>query len=494
LQFRGEEESMSSRLDGTSTNGSALGPFAFPALATASLGVLAGLLVLSLADLELRWVVYAGTGVALLVILLVAPRREALLWAALVFGLQFDVSLRALYGHAGSQGFTFPLPALVALFVAGWSLASGQFRQLSPMRWGGALALPIAALFATDILSIVGSTEKFVGLTTLLTQCELLLIYLLALNCVRSEEQLGQTLKLLLLVLAVQAVVYYIEISFKFTLTLTGETLPAGQLPRPGGTVASSPSGFTDFVLPLLLIATALFLRPQLSVRGSLYLGLVVVLGLGALTLSLTRAAWGGFALGLAWMVVVGHQERIISRSKLIGIVASGMVIATLVASQIAMRLQTAPTQKSYSERVALMHMAVNVIEAHPLTGVGPGAYSITYKSYLTPDLERKWQWTVHNYYLLRTAETGILGGFAWLALIVAALRQAMRGRRSPCPLIRTMSLGWSAGIIGLCFTMYWDMWTLFTTQSVFWFLLGLMGAAEALDCDRANRKVDERP
>jgi hypothetical protein len=38
---------------------------------------------------------------------------------------------------------------------------------------------------------------------------------------------------------------------------------------------------------------------------------------------------------------------------------------------------------------------------------------------------------------------------------------------------------------------MYWDMWTLFTTQSMFWFLLGLMGAASVLDAE-THQQGDE--
>jgi O-antigen ligase len=136
------------------------------------------------------------------------------------------------------------------------------------------------------------------------------------------------------------------------------------------------------------------------------------------------------------------------------------------------------------------MEMAYRVIAAHPIAGVGPGAYDQTYKSYLTPELAERWQWTVHNYYLLRTAETGIPGGLAFVALLVLALRQALRLMDSANRLLQPIALGWSAGIIALCFQLYWDMWTQFTPQAFLWFMLGTMAAAERIERSEPLQRV----
>jgi len=77
------------------------------------------------------------------------------------------------------------------------------------------------------------------------------------------------------------------------------------------------------------------------------------------------------------------------------------------------------------------LRIAVRAIEAHPLLGLGPGAYGYLYKAYLPDDLPRQWLYTVHNEYLLRAAETGIPGGVAFVVLLVAALRLAMRLSRA---------------------------------------------------------------
>src|SRR5262249_1953876 len=253
------------------------------------------------------------------------------------------------------------------------------------------------------------------------------------------------------------------------------------ELPRPGGTVATHPSAFCDFTVPLLLIAVGMFLASYPGERRAKQIGTIVLLGIGALVLTFTRAAWGASALGLLWIILVGYRRRLVARSRL-GLVGLSALLAALAAAPAIMhRMDSAPLERSYQERAALMQMALEVIAAHPIVGVGPGAYESTYKAYLTPELAGHWQWTVHNYYLLRAAETGIPGGLSFIALLVVALRQGLRMMRSNSLAIRPAGLGYSAAILGLCFLLYWDMWTVFPAQSIFWFVLGTMSAAETL-------------
>jgi len=140
--------------------------------------------------------------------------------------------------------------------------------------------------------------------------------------------------------------------------------------------------------------------------------------------------------------------------------------------------------------------MAINVIVHNPIFGVGPGAYDVSYKSYLTSDLADKWLWTVHNHYLLKTAEIGIPGGLAWILLIVMGILQALRVSKSKRLPIRTLAIGCGAGIVAVAQQMYWDMWTHVVAQELFWFLLGLMGAAEAIDrrARQAEMMAAQRP
>ena len=122
-------------------------------------------------------------------------------------------------------------------------------------------------------------------------------------------------------------------------------------------------------------------------------------------------------------MLALGYKRRSVSTRKALAMLGIALVVASLIAPLIIKRVERETMKSSYDERAALMQMAINVIRANPVFRVGPGAYVLSYKRYLTTELEDKWQWQVHNYYLLRTAENGIFAGIAVFVLLLVALR-----------------------------------------------------------------------
>jgi hypothetical protein len=263
-----------------------------------ALGVVLGILVSILAGLELRWITYgAGTLVLGLVFAMVRD-REGLLWGLFILSLQLDVSVRFMHGHAGSGGIAFPLPALAATALVAYYMFSGRIYELAPVRWGGPLRWPIAALFLSMIAAALMSNEHFLGATAILTQAQLYLIYWIILNRVSTEQRFRSLIILLVASLVIQSTVYFVQTALGVTFTLTGDTREM-LLTRHGGTVATGPHGVCNFILPPLLIAIAFVLateRWSRFVRGSF--GIAAIMGVVALVLTLTRAAWAAFVLG----------------------------------------------------------------------------------------------------------------------------------------------------------------------------------------------------
>jgi len=253
-----------------------------------------------------------------------------------------------------------------------------------------------------------------------------------------------------------------------------------GVVPRPGGTVATNPAGFASFILPILLIAVAHVVGSRKRGRD-LYVGGLVALGVTALTLTFTRASWTAFAIALTWLLCVAARRGALRLGRIVPVGIAVCIAIVVFWPMIQLRLADSPVGDAYGERAGLMRMALRVIAAQPLTGVGPGAYMYTFKQFLTPELRDQWLAPVHNAYLLRAAEAGIPGGLAWVFLLVAGLRQAVRLTRSRRPLIRVTAIGWSAGLLALCWEMSWDIWRGFTYNALLWFLLGVMDAAERI-------------
>lgn len=447
-----------------------------PALISLSIGVLAGLGILVVAEKETRWLIYVSGGCILATIAFMIRDREWMLWNVFILSIQMNVSFRIMHGYAGSNGFVFPLTTLVAFALVGWYVASGKIDDLKPIKWGGPLAFPVAALFTTGFLSTLDTSSQFVSLSSFFLYLQYYLIYLLALNCVTSENQLYLILKLLFAVLAIQSGIYYIQSAFGITFTPTGAVSSAGGLPRPGGTVSTNPQGFAVLVIPLLFLSIAHSISSKPVFRHRWLITCIVVLGLGALLLTYTRAAWAGFLLGGAWLFLIGYKRKIFSTRTMFLVCICAAFLSVLMLAYSGKR---GSVSGAYDERFALMQMAMNVIREHPFNGVGIGVYDHVFKGYLTQELANRWVWKVHNTYLLTVAETGFVGGLALVFFLFSVLRLSLRVSRSDRPILQVTAVGCSAGIISLCFIMYWEALDGYHHNVLFWFLFGVMAAAD---------------
>jgi len=443
-----------------------------------ALGVVVGGVGYGFSAYEARWIVYAVLGAALAVTIVALPERRTFFLGAFVLSLQADVSIRFLHGHAGSHGLVFPLPFMMAVGLIAEELRYPDFRQRARL-WGGALTLPIVALLGTSVLSLLTTSEQFVGLSQFTTELELVFLYWVGANAVRSEKDLRLVFRLLLVVLGIQAVVYVIQSRLGISFDLVGVAKQLGDLPRPGGTVSTHPAGFGSFVLPILFMALAQFMvLPKRRQKG---LAVLIALSLVSLALTYTRACWGAFMIGFTVLVVLAGVRRLLRPDRMMKVAVAGVVATVLLLPLVAARLTQSPLDESYAERVALMRMAQTVIVAHPISGVGPGAYRHTYRGHLSADFDGFWSATVHNAYLLRAAETGILGGAMLVILLASAIVLGVRLTKLSSRVSATAALGITAGICALAFEMYWDMWRGFCYNAMLWFILGILEAIRRL-------------
>lgn len=91
----------------------------------------------------------------------------------------------------------------------------------------------------------------------------------------------------------------------------------------------------------------------------------------------------------------------------------------------------------------------LRMFRAHPLLGVGLGAFQTVYPLYTASDgllvVDK-----AHNDYLQLLAECGVIGGALAVWLIASVFRPVARGLRSPDPLLSGLALGGGAAIFGL--------------------------------------------
>ncbi len=436
-----------------------------------------------MAEMPDRWL--AAVIVILMVGLavLASTQPQRVLLFVFVFSLQIGLALYITKPAAGSavgtswpNSLALPLASLTALgpLVAAW-------RQR--FTWGGGMAVCTGLLLLTTAVSAVGSPERWIGLAHVVAFLAYYTIFLAAANAVRGRRDLDFARRTLLATLGVQSVIYFVQNLAGATWLATGETIvPSGELlARHGGTVGPRPAVFASFLLPLLLLAVCEFLAAR-ERRGRRRAGLLAAIGSAALVLTSTRASWVAFAAGLAYLLAAGWRRHMLVRQNtavLLGIVAA---VTLALWPRIVTRLSD-DHEADLQERWSLVQMAARVIVANPYTGVGAGAYPYAFRDYLTPDLADRWLYVVHNVYVLRAAETGLVGLAAWLLFLAVAFRQASPGAMVDDAAGR-VALAWRAGLIALAWEMLWDVSLGPATNSLMWFLCGLMAGVRKQEAE----------
>lgn len=182
---------------------------------------------------------------------------------------------------------------------------------------------------------------------------------------------------------------------------------------RPQGTL----SHWMTYSGTLMLVICAATARLLYGSSGRLWAAFVMPALLVALSLTLTRGAWVGVAVGVA-MLLLSKDFRLLA---LIPIVVIGGI---LLAPQ-------ALTDRAYSifdrndltsrDRIAMLQAGVAIVKDYPLFGVGPDQIERVYPQYRVPDAVKPTNPHLHNVPMQIAAERGLLALGAWLWFVVAA-------------------------------------------------------------------------
>jgi O-antigen ligase len=217
----------------------------------------------------------------------------------------------------------------------------------------------------------------------------------------------------------------------------------------------------------------------------------MTVFGLGVVALALTfsRAAWIAFAIGLvvAIAMLAIRRDRAAVRSWLVAAVTVAVIAVALavpfapyLAARATISGPVATEQHSIDERLALSALALRVFADHPLLGTGLGTLPKAMKA-TEPAFAFSYQ-PAHVVLIAAAAETGIAGGLFALALVVAPWLALARARRRWTRSLAAASAGVAAvKVVGL-FDFY--TWTAAAGRTWAWILLGLWVVAYRLATD----------
>ncbi len=195
----------------------------------------------------------------------------------------------------------------------------------------------------------------------------------------------------------------------------------------------------------LILVTLACYLlfagrRPGRAV----WAGVGVVVG-AALLLSFTRSAW------LA-LVVCGLYLVVVVRPKLLPVVPVVLAVACLVAPEALQQRVKSIRPADNEARIVMWRTGVNMIAAHPLTGVGPERVGPLFAEYQPDDVQELpsgFYGHLHNVFIHYAAERGIPAALIVVWLFAQVLFDMRRGLKRCSPGRRDGRFLLHAGVVG---------------------------------------------
>ncbi|MBY0490098.1 MAG: O-antigen ligase family protein [Gemmatimonadaceae bacterium] len=158
-----------------------------------------------------------------------------------------------------------------------------------------------------------------------------------------------------------------------------------------------------------------------------------LVLALTAWVLIKTDSRGGSIGIASACAIVVLFS---IGKKRLLGMAFLAAAAVLLVSTAPASYFERLATLKSVSEdynqtsyygRVEVWRRGLGYVRAHPIVGVGAGAFEVA-EGVTLEQAGKKGKWSnAHNAYLQAFAELGLPGGLLFLSLVVASIASSFR-------------------------------------------------------------------
>jgi putative inorganic carbon (HCO3(-)) transporter len=357
-------------------------------------------------------------------------------------------------GGKGYAAAFFIIITLAALTTLAALVAQRGWRGLvaPPMSW------PLLAMIATAMIAgVVGVSLRAASFEILSEIGDFILF--VAVYYRMGDDRLRRALLTCFFSAGIIATVFGIAL----TLTRHPPEMFSYQHGRAAGTFLQ-PNEFGGYLLFFIALGIAQAGAPPLLRR----LGFTAAaIGIVALALAVSRAAWLGLIVGLPILV-----WRLGRKAVVVYVIAAA---ATLVLGTTTFR-DVAHDPSENTSRIAVWQGALRMAERFALTGVGPLGFSKVYPSLKQPDAAVD-EVHAHDLPLNVLVENGVLGLAAFIWAVVAGVREALRARARLDPKDRERVLlfyGIAAAFIASAVQNVLDVVSTFVFL-LWWPMLGLM-------------------
>jgi hypothetical protein len=431
-------------------------------------------------------------------VLLFAFSRSDRVTQLVLFLLYTNAAVIAKQFHGVPMVVAASVPLLLGIPIAQWVIFRGQKIIVTPV-------VPLLfAFFAVQLVGALFAAEPDKALPNVLEfAMEGIALYVLIVNAIRTPETLRNALWTLVLAGAFMgALVFHQQVTGNYESNYggfaqvsnaafeIGEDVSGGELlqPRLAG-VLGVQNRFAQILAMLLPLALALFWSAR-SVKARL-LALVCFqfIGIG-IALAFSRGAAVGIAFMFLCMLFMGYI-----RLRHLAIVCAMVGLVAMAVPEYAVRLSSLArvgdamggssagfrnTDGATKSRLTEMLGAGLVFADHPVIGVGPGMFKEHYREYAErAGLKVKMQdRESHSLYLGLAAEHGMLGVFAFSAIVGVTFWELSRARRRwlrSQPELANLTGGLLMALVGY---LAIGFFLHFAYIRYFWLMMALAGAA----------------
>ncbi|MDD3190171.1 MAG: O-antigen ligase family protein [Candidatus Pacebacteria bacterium] len=240
---------------------------------------------------------------------------------------------------------------------------------------------------------------------------------------------------------------------------------------------------------------------------NSLFWTLIFSAQLFALAFSFSRSAWIAFFLSLLILITLFYKKIIVSCETITGILNKNkelfislfffiILISTnrylfinrifqdTTHSNINVTENFLPQNNTFNDRVFFNNVSRETIQHTPIIGSGPGTSIFQIKEFLTTqninhNIE-SWQFQpAHNIFLLISSETGIIGLFIFLLIIISTAPYSFKNivSRETIEEEKTLKRILLCILIGFIFLGLFDHYFITSQQGqlIFWIVIGLL-------------------
>jgi O-antigen ligase len=179
----------------------------------------------------------------------------------------------------------------------------------------------------------------------------------------------------------------------------------------------------------LLMLVTCTAAARVLFSKDRLWPLLMMPALVAALALTFTRSAWIGTCAGVAFLLILKGDLRLIAVLPMMA-----ALFLALAPPQITNRFYSMFDAKDPTsvDRITMLRVGTRMVKAHPLTGVGPTLVENRYREYLSSSEPQHVNPHLHNVPVQIAAERGLPALAVWIALIVTLMVGLFRRLKIP--------------------------------------------------------------